>query len=226
MKDHTHRKADNVATAIEAQIISGLRKPGARLDERALAEEFNVSRTPVREAIRKLATTRLVTDQGRRGAVVTHLTVSGLLDAFLVVSELEGIAARLAARRMTPAERSNTEAANLRCQQAAQDGDIAAFNIANMEFHDQIIAGCHNTLLQDQLTTSRVITFPYRHYVTQFPGYMLKSVGEHGAVLDAICASDSASAGRLMCDHVNLQGEQIVDVVHLLEQQSQTGSQP
>ena len=88
MKDHTHRKADNVATAIEAQIISGLRKPGARLDERALAEEFNVSRTPVREAIRKLATTRLVTDQGRRGAVVTHLTVSGLLDAFLVVSEL------------------------------------------------------------------------------------------------------------------------------------------
>jgi DNA-binding GntR family transcriptional regulator len=95
-----------------------------------------------------------------------------------------------------------------------------------MEFHDQIIAGSHNTLLQDQLTTSRVITFPYRHYVTQFPGYMLKSVGEHAAVLDAICASDSASAGRLMCDHVNLQGEQIVDVVHLLEQQSQTGSQP
>ena len=102
MKDPTQRKADKVATAIEAQIISGVRKPGARLDERALATEFNVSRTPVREAIRKLAATGLVTDKGRRGAVVRHLTVSGLLDAFLVVSELEGIAARLAARRMTP----------------------------------------------------------------------------------------------------------------------------
>ncbi|MDG2405371.1 MAG: GntR family transcriptional regulator [Paracoccaceae bacterium] len=226
MKEPTHRKADRVATAIEAQIISGIRKPGARLDERSLAEEFNVSRTPVREAIQKLAANRLVTDNGRRGAVVTHLTVSSLLDAFLVVSELEGIAARLAARRMTPDEKSRAEAANLRCQQTAQDGDIAAFNIANMAFHDQIIAGSHNTLLQDQLTVSRVITFPYRHYVTQFPGYMLKSVGEHSEVLEAICCSDGASAGRLMCDHVNLQGEQIVDVVHFLEQQSQQGSEP
>ena len=226
MKDPTQRKADKVAPAIEAQIISGVRKPGARLDERALATEFNVSRTPVREAIRKLAATGLVTDKGRRGAVVRHLTVSGLLDAFLVVSELEGIAARLAARRMTPDEKTGAEAANLCCQRAAHDGDIAAFNVANMAFHDQIIAGCHNTLLQDQLTTSRVITFPYRHYVTQFPGYMLKSVGEHAAVLDAIRARDGAGAGQLMCDHVNLQGEQIVDVVHLLEQQSQKGSQP
>ena len=106
MKDPTQRKADKVATAIEAQIISGVRKPGARLDERALATEFNVSRTPVREAIRKLAAPGLVTDKGRRGAVVRHLTVSGLLDAFLVVSELEGIAARLAARRMTPDEKT------------------------------------------------------------------------------------------------------------------------
>jgi DNA-binding GntR family transcriptional regulator len=65
MKDPTQRKADKVATAIEAQIISGVRKPGARLDERALATEFNVSRTPVREAIRKLAATGLVTDKGR-----------------------------------------------------------------------------------------------------------------------------------------------------------------
>ena len=226
MKQPTHRKADHVAAAIEAQIISGLRKPGARLDERALADEFNVSRTPVREAIRQLAATRLVTDNGRRGAVVTHLTVSGLLDAFLVVSELEGIAARLAARRITHDEMAQATAANTRCHAAAQDGDIAAFNAANMAFHDQIIAGCHNTLLQDQLTASRVITFPYRHYVTQFPGYMLKSVGEHSAVLDAISCSDNASAGRLMCEHVNLQGEQIVDVVHLLEQHSNRGSAP
>ena len=64
MKDHTHRKADNVATAIEAQIISGLRKPGARLDERALAEEFNVSRTPVREAIRNIASIGLIENLG------------------------------------------------------------------------------------------------------------------------------------------------------------------
>jgi DNA-binding GntR family transcriptional regulator len=71
-----------------------------------------------------------------------------------------------------------------------------------------------------------VITFPYRHYVTQFPGYMLKSIGEHAAVLDAIRARDGAGACQLMCDHVNLQGEQIVDVVHLLEQQSHKGSQP
>ena len=87
MSSTEKRKAKIIATAVEARIIKRELKPGDRLPERLLAEEFGVSRTPVREAIRQLVETGLVTDNGRRGALVAHLSISELLDAFLVVAE-------------------------------------------------------------------------------------------------------------------------------------------
>ena len=96
----TARKADAIVAVLETQIVNGVRGPGTRLDERALAEEFGVSRTPIREAFRQLASIGLVEDLGRRGVLVSKHCASDLLDAFLVVAELEGIAARLAAQRI------------------------------------------------------------------------------------------------------------------------------
>ncbi len=100
----TARKADSIVAVLETQIVNGLRGPGTRLDERALAEEFGVSRTPIREAFRQLASIGLVEDLGRRGIIVSKHCASDLLDAFLVVAELEGVAARLAAQRISNEE--------------------------------------------------------------------------------------------------------------------------
>ena len=71
------RKADVITSALERQIIEGQRAPGTRLDERGLAEEFGVSRTPIREAIRQLASMGLIKDLGRRGIIVPKPTASG-----------------------------------------------------------------------------------------------------------------------------------------------------
>jgi len=214
------RKAKLIATAIEARIIKRELKPGDRLRERLLAEEFGVSRTPVREAIRQLVETRLVTDNGRRGALVASLSISELLDAFLVVAELEGLAARQAAKRMRHEQIIKAFDANALCQKASVVKDTETFNAMNMVFHNLIIAGSHNAMLQSQLSTARTITFPYRHYVSSLPGYMAQSVEEHDALLEAISNSQGDAAYQLMRDHVRLQGEQIEDVIHHLERQN------
>ncbi|MFT5067159.1 MAG: DNA-binding GntR family transcriptional regulator [Reinekea sp.] len=202
------RKADGVAATLEHQIIAGLRAPGSRLDERGLAEEFGVSRTPIREAIRQLASMGLLEDLGRRGIVVAKPTVTTVLDAFLVVAELEGIAARLSAQRIKPDQLHAARDANDKCAEATS---VTAFNLANMALHDAIIAGSHNVLLVDQLRTARPTTFPYRHHLTQAPGYREKSVGEHAQVIDAIAQGDAQAAQTLMTMHVNLQGEDIIN---------------
>ena len=214
------RKAKLIATAIEARIIKRELKPGDRLRERLLAEEFGVSRTPVREAIRQLVETRLVTDNGRRGALVASLSISELLDAFLVVAELEGLAARQAAKRMRHEQIIKAFDANALCQKASVVKDTETFNAMNMVFHNLIIEGSHNAMLQSQLSTARTITFPYRHYVSSLPGYMAQSVEEHDALLEAISNSQGDAAYQLMRDHVRLQGEQIEDVIHHLERQN------
>ena len=130
------RKADIIVEKLKFEIIEGIRPPGARLDERGLAEEFNVSRTPVREAIRQLASIGLLNDHGRSGIEVAKPDASAILDAFLVVSELEGIAARLAARRMTPDQLCIAKQSNEECLAASTP---EAFNAANMAFHNAVI---------------------------------------------------------------------------------------
>ena len=202
------RKADAITNALEHQIIEGQRAPGTRLDERGLAEEFGVSRTPIREAIRQLASMGLIKDLGRRGIIVPKPTAAALLDAFLVVAELEGIAARLAAQRVMPDELTELRDANDACASAET---VEAFNVANMALHNGIIAGSHNNLLKDQLRSARPITFPYRHHLTKAPGYMARSVIEHAAVIEAIANGDGQTAQTAMTGHVNLQGEEIIN---------------
>lgn len=211
------RKADTVVLAIEAKILNGDFRPGEKLDERSLAEAFNVSRTPIREALLRLVAAGLITDNGRRSVVVSKPTVSAVLDAFLVVSELEGLAARQAARRILPDQKAALITANAGCEEAAQAGDFSGFNAANMRLHDTIIDSAQNQLLTAQLKSARVITLPYRHFVTRFPGYMLASVGEHAAIIAAIAAGEADLSHRLMREHVSLQGEQLIDVVRMLE---------
>ena len=208
------RKADVITSALERQIVEGQRAPGTRLDERSLAKEFGVSRTPIREAIRQLASMGLIEDLGRRGIIVPKPTAAALLDAFLVVAELEGIAARLAAQRVAPDELTLLHDANDAC---AATETVAAFNATNMALHNGIIAGSHNRLLKDQLRSARPMTFPYRHHLTTAPGYMARSVIEHAAVIDAIANGDGQTAQTAMTGHVNLQGEEIINFLRTFD---------
>ena len=114
------------------------------------------------------------------------------------MAELEGVAARLAAQRITSAVLKAAHQANELCHQAVLISDVAGFNAANMTFHNMVIKGAKNRLLHDQLEMARPVIFPFRHHISTLPGYMDR-------------------AQRLMFMHVNLQGEQVVSLLRLLE---------
>ena len=116
-------RSDRVRRRLADQIISGELKPGQQLDEKALAEAFNVSRTPVREALRQLAASELVDWRPHQSAVVATITIPKMVEMFEVMAEVEGFCGRLAARRMTPNERKDLIVRHKKCLPYVKAGD-------------------------------------------------------------------------------------------------------
>lgn len=209
-------QASEIARRLEDEIVRGVRSPGARLDERSLAEHFGVSRTPVREALQWLAAHGLVDQRGRQGARVAQLSVPDLLDAFFVIAEMEGMAARQAARRIRPGQREQLIESHQQCSALVEADDAEGFYLENLRFHALVLDASHNRILKDQMGAARALTAPYRHYVTHQPGRMKASILEHGKVVEAILAGNGDAAAQLMRDHVNLLGDGLSDLLHLM----------
>lgn len=213
-------RSAEIVEALEDSILRGERRPGDRLDERQLAEEFGVSRTPIREALQRLVASGLVSLRGRSGAQVAELEAADLLDAFSVVAELEALAAALAARRSGPGDQARLAALHDRCAQAAENGAVEEFFLANNAFHNAIAEASRNKVLQAQLRAVTLKTAPYRHHVTYRPGRMLSSIPEHADILAAIAAGDASRASQLMRAHVALLGEDVTDFLHAVHRRS------
>jgi DNA-binding GntR family transcriptional regulator len=205
-----------VVHRLEVEILKGQRKPGDRLDERQLAEQFGVSRTPVREALQRLAASGLVVSRGRQGLQVAQLSIADLLDAFSVAAEMEALASAQAARRIRPDQRRRLEAAHQACSVAAQALDAGGFYEANLEFHETISAASHNRILQDELRRLTVKISPYRRTITFQPGRMESSIPEHDQIMVAIFRGDATQASQVMRSHVTLLGEGLSDLLHFL----------
>jgi DNA-binding GntR family transcriptional regulator len=207
---------DRVARALEEDILTGRLKPGVRLDEQALAKRFEVSRTPVREALRYLDSAGLIELRRNHGAIVRALTITELIEMFQVMAELEGLCARLSARRMNSGERSGMLRAHEICTVRARDNDHEGFFEANNALHEIIYTGSHSSFLQKETRNLRNRVNPYRRLITFQPKRMEDSVDEHQAVVDAIQQGEGETAHRLMRDHVNLLGESAADVITAL----------
>lgn len=213
--------AARIAQQLEDEILSGERALGERLDERDLAAHFDASRTPVREALHRLAASGLVVVNGRSGTRVARLTLIQLLDAFKVVAELEALAAEQAARRITPDQVAELERFQQDCEAASADHDVARFYAANVRFHEGILGACGNWMLREQLRAAKLIA-PYRRYITSQPGRMASSIVEHGAILDSLRNGHSEVASEQMRNHVNALGIGVSDFLHHI---SRTGHQ-
>jgi len=216
MTDDVVSHVNEIVRELEREILLGRLTPGQRLDERSLSERFRVSRTPVREALQRLAASGLVTLRGRQGACVARLSVPDLLDAFYVVAEMEGMAARQAARRLRPEQHKQLEDSHRRCAERAAANDPVGFYEENLRFHDLIIEGSHNRVLQDQLRALRVLIAPYRRHVTYQPGRIADSIREHQAVMEAIFRHDGEQAQQLMRQHISLLSDGVGDLLHVL----------
>ncbi|MDD3483457.1 GntR family transcriptional regulator [Azovibrio restrictus] len=194
--------ADEVCRQIADAIVLGELAPGARLDEVSLAERYQVSRTPVREALKQLATMGLVEYRPNKGSVVAALTPEQVDQMFEAIGELEAACARHAALRMSEAERARLRELHAAGRAAMQAGDIARYDEVNLEFHSAIIQGCHNPALIDMATSLRHRVSSFRR--TQFRNLerMGESFEEHSMIVEAILAHDVVTTYREMRAHL------------------------
>ncbi|SEA43580.1 GntR family transcriptional regulator [Rubrimonas cliftonensis] len=187
---------------LSAQIVEGALAPGVRLDEQSLAEAFGVSRTPVREALAQLAAMGLVERRPHRGVVVAGLSLERLLHLFELMTELEGVCARLAALRMTNAERARLLAGHEAARRLAEAEDVEGYADANRLFHLAIYDGAHNPALVETTRDVRNRVAPFRRAQFQVHGRPSLSWGEHDAVVSAILAQDAETACSAMREHI------------------------
>jgi DNA-binding GntR family transcriptional regulator len=196
--------ADKLATAIADGILSGVLKPGLRLDEMGLAQQHGVSRTPVREALRQLTASGLIDMRPRKGAIVSKATPEQIESLFVAMAEMEATCARLAAMSMTPIERRRLQARHEAMAALAASGDTDAYSDANVAFHSAIYAGAHNASIAEFTLALRRRVGPFRRAQFQVAGRLTRSNREHDAVVRAILAGDSQGAHSSMLHHVSL----------------------
>ncbi|MEM9058805.1 MAG: GntR family transcriptional regulator, partial [Pseudomonadota bacterium] len=203
--------SERIARAIEEEILSGARPPGSHLNEQELADQFDVSRTPVREAVRYLASTGLAEMRPRRGAVVAQVPMTRLIQMFETMSELEGLCARLAARRIDDAGRKKLKATHNGYAKLAKAGKADAYYDASVEFHFQIFAATQNEVLADIAGRLCRQLNAYRRRQLRQSRRIEGSFNEHKGILDAILAGDEDAAEKLMKEHTRMVSDNVMD---------------
>jgi DNA-binding GntR family transcriptional regulator len=201
--------SDEVFQALVKSILSGEIEPGARLDEPSICRKFGVSRTPIREALRRLSGTGLVEVTPRKGVTVASIDVAQLTNMFEALGEFEGLCARLSAVRMSTLEKKRLQMLNAQRQKRIADGD-KDFAAMNNEFHETIYLGTHNPSIASVTRSFRQRLAPFR--ALQFvPGRTEDSFHEHDEIVGAIINSDAARAYDTMRDHVIGTGLQVIE---------------
>ena len=190
-------------------IVSGELDADSQLVQEQVADSLGVSRTPVREALRHLASSGLVEIRKNQGAAVRRLTTTELIEMFQVMAEFEGLSARLSARRMSIAEIDEMRRHHNECTALAEGRDYEGFFAANNLFHEAIFLGSKNEFLHAEARKLRNRVNVYRRHITG-PRIMHKSVEEHAGIVDAICAGDVALAGERARAHVRGSRENIL----------------
>jgi len=195
-------RAEELRLQIADEIVGGALAPGAALDETTLARRFEVSRTPVREAIRLLAASGLVEVRAHRAAVVARPTPEQLAGMFEVMAELEALCAGFAAERMTSAERRAMQDFHEELRAMIQSGDPQRYHEINESFHNSIYTGAHNTYLAEITLATRARVQPFRRAQFRILGRLAKSHIEHDRVVQAILRGEQGIASSAMYAHI------------------------
>jgi len=230
----TSTKADDIALVIEEAIVSGELAPGTVLRQEQLSEQFEVSRTPIREALRKLAALGLVSFEPNRGVRVRTITREELREAFLIRAELEGLATEVAATRMTEYSLAELDAAQkrfhrlteeMRAREPGRDRRslTAEWVRGNHAFHD-VIYRVADLPLVEQLAKSARRTFSgpavWAPGDARIDELYAQNDQQHRAIRQALAAGSAAGARSLAREHV-------LSSFHMLEEiLEQVGARP
>jgi DNA-binding GntR family transcriptional regulator len=185
---------------LKKRIISGGYEPGQRLIANDLAEEFDISRMPVREALTRLASTGLVELIPYKGAIVNELTAEDYVEIFYIRSVLEGLAARLACPNLSDEDLEKMRTANEEIKQMIEKDDVE-FQRVNRLFHSTIWQRTGSERLQALLSNLYSEASQYRHLTMIYPGRMKDVYEEHKRFLDALFTRNAEEAEESVRKH-------------------------
>lgn len=188
-----------VAERLREQIFARTLQPGAWIDEQALAADFGISRTPLREALKVLAVEGLVTMKPRRGAYVTEMSERDVTDVYHLLGLLESDAAADAARSASAAQIDELRALHARLESAADDRE--AFFRLNEAFHLHLLAIANNRWRSQIVLDLRKVMKLNRHHSLFREGRIDESLAEHRALMAALDQRDADAARTLSQDH-------------------------
>lgn len=204
---------DVVFNTLRQAILRGELKPGERLMEIQLANKLGVSRTPIREAIRKLELEGLVLMIPRKGAEVAEITEKSLRDVLEVRKALEELAVKLACDRMTKEQMNRLKEAAKEFEETLKTNDVTKFAEADVKFHDVIFMATDNQRLIQLLYNFREQMYRFRVEYLKRPQYHPILIAEHEDIIQRIERHQKEEAARMVCQHIDNQVEAVIDTI-------------
>ncbi|EJE52372.1 transcriptional regulator [Acidovorax sp. CF316] len=190
---------EEVAEQLRQRIFRRELEPGSWIDELKIAEEFGISRTPLREALKVLAAEGLVTMKVRRGAYVTEMSDKDLRDVYHLLSLLESDAAAVVATSATPAQLQELQGLHAELEAAA--GERERFFAVNERFHMRVLEMADNRWRSQMVADLRKVMKLNRHNSLLKQGRIEDSLAEHRAVMAALARRDGAGTAQAMQAH-------------------------
>ena len=202
-----------IRDSLEQRIVEGELGNGKRLDETELSSFYGVSRTPVREALQRLAESGLAEHLPRRGTFVRSPSLSQLVEMFEVMAELECMAIRLAARRATADDIDALEKDNETCRAAVAANDTKKYYEVNARLHGRIYQMSGNGFLASEARRLHDRLRPFRRLQLRVRGRREESMAEHDIILAALRDGDADRAMETMKKHITIVGVRFNDLV-------------
>ena len=190
---------EEVAELLRERIFSRELTPGSWIDELKLAEAYGISRTPLREALKVLATEGLVTMKVRRGAYVTEVNEKDLTDVYHLLALLESDAASVVARQATAAQLKELQSLHNELEKSASNRE--RFFEINEAFHMRLLEIANNRWRDQMVADLRKVMKLNRHNSLLKSGRIEESLSEHSAIMQALAARDAVSAAQRMREH-------------------------
>ncbi|MBC8022777.1 MAG: phosphonate utilization associated transcriptional regulator [Burkholderiales bacterium] len=198
----SHSLTTLVQRELERRILAGDLEPGDKLNEEALAAQFNVSRGPVREAFRALESAGLVRTEKNRGVFVRQVSIEEADEIYEVRAGLDELIGRLLAERIQPGQLARLRELMKKMQQAARSRSVAQYYPLNVQFHDLLAEFTGNgTLLNHYRRLVNELHLYRRETLARGADSFPISTREHAAIVDALARRDGDRAGTLMYDH-------------------------
>ncbi|MBQ9842693.1 MAG: GntR family transcriptional regulator [Oscillospiraceae bacterium] len=193
--------ADQVFERLENDIITGTYPRGEILTELKLVEQLGVSRTPIREALRRLEQERLIRESGK-GSVVLGITVEDLVDIMNIRQRIEGLAAYYATKNLTPEGLEELKQISELQDFYYTKKDVEHLRQMDDRFHDTIYELSRRTIIRDTLLPLHRKTMRYRKISIEDPARLDRSIQEHKAIFEAIASGDADLASELITQHI------------------------